>query len=694
MNRLFSLLLFLLAACSQLLASPLFPSRSADVADTLPQMVSRQRPRVAVVLSGGGAKGMAHIGVLKVLERAGIPVDIVTGTSMGSIVGGLYAVGWSATQLDSLVRRQDWPLLLSDRAVYSSEDLEGRRLQSTYFFSKTLRLRKSHLSGATGVIEGKNLMRLFRHLTAGYTDSMSFDSLPRRFACVATNIVDNTEYDLHSGVLAEAMRTSMSIPGVFTPVKKGDRVLVDGGLRNNYPADIARTMGAEYVIGVTVQGPPKTADDLVHGSAVLGQIVDVNCKNKYDDNLKLTDIAIRVDTRGYNAASFTPAAIDTLIRRGENEAMRHWDEIIALKHRLGITGNELAPYLCPHAEALIPLNFSAPEDKATDPSDELQGNLGVRFDNEEKVAMQLAGMWSSGRKPFRVAAVIRLGRNYKGSLYGGWRLPRGTEFGVGYAYAYHDLDFYHHGDKSFNATFGHHQARVSMMNINVRNMTMDVALRFDGYDYHSVLFAASSNNSEKPSDDHFFSYHAALHYNSENAGLFPVRGARFVAEYAYFTDNFTGYNDHKGFSEVNANWRISLPLSSQLTLQPLLYGRLLFGKEIPSVRRTFLGGPWFSHYLETQLPFAGAHHIEMTDLHYMAAQLQLQYQLTTNNFLLLRGAWSQHDDRLADILRYKGDWGVLAAYCYRTMFGPLGASLGWASPQRDLRLMVNLGFEF
>lgn len=694
MNRLFSLLLFLLAACSQLLASPSFPSRSAGVADTLPQMVSRQRPRVAVVLSGGGAKGMAHIGVLKVLERAGIPVDIVTGTSMGSIVGGLYAVGWSATQLDSLVRCQDWPFLLSDRAVYSSEDLEGRRLQSTYFFSKTLRLRKSHLSGATGVIEGKNLMRLFRHLTAGYTDSMSFDSLPRRFACVATNIVDNTEYDFHSGVLAEAMRTSMSIPGVFTPVKKGDRVLVDGGLRNNYPADIARTMGAEYVIGVTVQGPPKTADDLVHGSAVLGQIVDVNCKNKYDDNLKLTDIAIRVDTRGYNAASFTPAAIDTLIRRGESEAMRHWDEIIALKHRLGITGNGLTPCLCPHTEALTPLNFSAPEDKAADPSDELQGNLGVRFDNEEKVAMQLAGMWSSGRKPFRVATVIRLGRNYKGSLYGGWRLPRGTELGVGYAYAYHDLDFYHHGDKSFNATFGHHQARVSMMNINVRNMTMDVALRFDGYDYHSVLFAASSNNSEKPSDDHFFSYHAALHYNSENAGLFPVRGARFVAEYAYFTDNFTGYNDHKGFSEVNANWRISLPLSSQLTLQPLLYGRLLFGKDIPSIRRTFFGGPWFSHYLETQLPFAGAHHIEMTDLHYVAAQLQLQYQLTTNNFILLRGAWSQHDDRLADILRYKGDWGVLAAYCYRTMFGPLGASLGWASPQRDLRLMVNLGFEF
>lgn len=699
MNRLLLSVLLLLAVCCQLPAAPRLSSCSSGVADssaadTLPRVVPHQRPRVAVVLSGGGAKGMAHIGVLKVLERAGIPVDIVTGTSMGSIVGGLYSVGLSATQLDSLVRRQDWPFLLSDRAVYSSEDLEGRRVQSTYFFSKTLRLHKRHLTGATGVIEGKNLMRLFRHLTVGYTDSMSFDSLPRRFACVATNIVDNTEYDFHSGALAEAMRTSMSIPGVFTPVRKGDRVLVDGGLRNNYPADLARAMGAAYIIGATVQGPPKTADDLANGSSVLGQIVDVNCKNKYDDNLKLTDIAIRVDTRGYNAASFTPAAIDTLIRRGEEEAMRHWDELIALKHRLGLGDDAAVPTLSPHAGALKPLDFSAPEAQPSDPSDELQGSLGVRFDTEEKVAMQMAGTWISGRKPFRVAAVVRLGRNYKGSLYGGWSLPRGTELGVGYTYAYHDLDFYQGGDKSFNATFAHHQARLSMMNINVRNMAMDVALRFDGYDYHSVLFAASSGNNEKPSDDHFFSYHAALHYNSENAGLFPVRGARFVAEYAYFTDNFTGYHGHKGFSEVSANWRISLPLSHRLTLQPLFYGRLLFGKEIPYIRRTFLGGPWFSHYLETQQPFAGAHHIEMTDLHYVAAQLQLQYQLTTNNFILLQGAWSQHNDRLADILRQKGDRGVQAAYYYRTMFGPLGASVGWASEQRDLRLMVNLGFEF
>ena len=123
-------------------------------------------------------------------------------------------------------------------------------------------------------------MRLFDRLTAGYTDSISFDSLPIPFACVATNIVDNTEYDFHSGRLALAMRTSMSIPAVFSPVRLGDKVLVDGGLRNNYPADIAKAMGADYVIGVTVQGSPRTADDINSNASVIGQIIDVNCKNK------------------------------------------------------------------------------------------------------------------------------------------------------------------------------------------------------------------------------------------------------------------------------------------------------------------------------------------------------------------------------------------------------------------------------
>ena len=294
------------------------------------------RKCVAVVLSGGGAKGMAHIGALKVIERAGIPIDIVTGTSMGSIIGGLYSIGYNAEVLDSTVRVQDWSYVITDKEKLEKQSLSEVSKHYTYVLSKGLTIGKRNYNDG-GLIKGKNLAELFQKLCAGYTDSLDFSrDLPIPFACVATNVVDNSEFDFHSGRLPQAMRASMAIPAAFSPVRIGDMVLVDGGLRNNYPADIARQMGADIIIGVTVQGDPKIADDIGGTMSLLSQIIDVNCKNKYDENLGITDVPIRVNTTGYGAASFTPAAIDTLIRRGEEEAMKHWDELLALKKRIGI----------------------------------------------------------------------------------------------------------------------------------------------------------------------------------------------------------------------------------------------------------------------------------------------------------------------------------------------------------------------
>ena len=317
-----------LAVCALALSLPAYAQT--------PDSTALDRPRVAVVLSGGGAKGVAHIGVLKVIERAGIPVDIVTGTSMGSIVGGLYALGYDACSLDSIVRRQNWDFLLSDKENLSNQNLADREKQNTYMLTKNFTGKKKDVSQG-GFVKGKNLAELFRRLVGQYGDSIDFNTLPIPFACVATDIVTNTEYDFHSGYIAQAMRASMAIPGAFSPVRLGDKVLVDGGLRNNYPADVARAMGADIIIGVTVQGDPRTADDLGSVGSIIGQIVDVNCKNKYDENLAITDLPIRVNTKGYSSASFTPAAIDTLLRRGEEEALRHWDELLALKARLGLS---------------------------------------------------------------------------------------------------------------------------------------------------------------------------------------------------------------------------------------------------------------------------------------------------------------------------------------------------------------------
>jgi NTE family protein len=132
------------------------------------------------------------------------------------------------------------------------------------------------------------------------------------------------------------MRASMAIPAAFSPVRIGDMILVDGGLKNNFPVDVAREMGADIVIGITLSGKPKKAEDIRGTMSIVGQIIDVNCINKYEENKALTDLYMNVDPHAYSTASFSAAAIDSLIRYGEEEAMRHWDEIIALKKRIGI----------------------------------------------------------------------------------------------------------------------------------------------------------------------------------------------------------------------------------------------------------------------------------------------------------------------------------------------------------------------
>lgn len=670
-------------------------SATPTSSQSAPVKPGNRTKKVALVLAGGGAKGMAHIGVIKVIERAGIPIDIITGTSMGSIVGGLYSCGWNGYAMDTLVRKQNWKFLLSDRADYYSQDLLNRKRQNTYLLSKNFTSKQNNISETSGLIEGKNLMRLFNRLTAGYTDSMDFSQLPIPFACVATNIMDNTEYVFTSGVLANAMRTSMAIPAVFTPIRKDDMILVDGGLRNNFPADIAQKMGADYIIGSTVQGKPKTADDLANGASVIGQLVDVYCMNKYEDNLSITDIPIRVNTEGYSAASFSKAAIDTLIRRGEEEAMKHWDELMALKRKLGLPENFTPP---PHEPNTAAQEAPAPtkeKNKERLPYDRIQGNLGVRFDSEEMVVLQLNGIYTPAYSPFDLEGTIRLGQDIKGEALAKWKPEHFTDVSLGYTFRHNTFDIYEKGDSKYNVTYNHHKAEFSLLNINIKNIAMDVSARWDYYNYNKVLVSSQmTNEGFKLKDDHYFSYHANFHYNSENDWIFPQRGAKFRAEYAYFTDNFTNYKDHAGFSEVSASWRMSFRLTKSLVLQPLLYGRLLFGSEIPLIRQNAIGGQWFGHYVEQQLPFVGIHHFEFTDPHFAACQIKLQEQLTTNNYILLRIAGAQHADKLHNLLDHSPILGCQAAYYYRSMFGPIGGSLSYSNRTKKPNFFINLGFEF
>ena len=723
------------------------------------------RKKVGVVLSGGGAKGMAHIGVLKVLEKAGIPVDIVTGTSMGSIIGGLYAIGYNANSLDSMVRVQDWGYVITDKEDLRNQSLRDLKKQYTYIYSTGLTFGK-HNKQAGGIIKGKNLAELFQQLCTGFTDSLDFSrDLRIPFACVATDIITNNEVDFHSGRLPQAMRASMAIPAAFSPVRIGDKVLVDGGLKNNYPADLAREMGADIIIGVTVQGAPKSAEDMGGTMSIISQIVDVNCKNKVEENLAITDLHLQVDTKGYGSASFSPAAIDTLIRRGEEEAMRHWDQIVALKQRIGIDEafrpvihQPLRPQvmtekqrvtsytfenMTPQAERFLRQKFHL-KDQASSASDgssdgnyidaalmqqlttsmrvdlfyqtaechlvpdgdgvrvvlsagdrkSVQLYAGVRYDTEEYAAVQLGlDVPLKAAIPINTDITLRLGKRMmaRGELT---VHPRSIiRPALIYTFRRNDVDIYFEGDRDYNIRYNQSQAEIIPISHDLRHFNIQYGLRWDYMHYRNLLGTENAIKSTLK-NKHYFSYHARVNFNSEDNWNFPTRGARFRAEYSYLTDNFAKLDDKPGMSEVNANWRMSFSMNSRFTLQPMFYGRLLFGTVVPPAFGNTIGGEWFGHYVEQQMPFAGVGNLEYVGHQFVAAQLQAQQRIGGKSFVLLRIAGAQQSDRLKQLLDTRTLIGGQLAFYYNTIAGPVGASVGYSNRTKEPYFYLNLGYEF
>lgn len=723
-----------------------------------------ERKKVGVVLSGGGAKGMAHIGVLKVLEEAGIPVDVITGTSMGSIVGGLYAIGYNANSLDSIVRMQDWSYVITDKENMRNQSIDDRKKQNTYIISTGMAIGK-RAENAGGLIKGKNLAELFQRLCTGYTDSLDFSKdLRIPFACVATNIIDNSEVDFHSGRLPQAMRASMSIPAAFSPVRLGDMVLVDGGLKNNYPADLAREMGADIIIGVTVQTDPKVADDLEGTMSILNQIIDINCKNKVEENLEITDLHLQVDTRGYSTASFSATAIDTLIIRGEEIARQHWDDIMALKKRIGIDDSfrpkkyyPLRPQvltekryvtgftfenMTPQAERYLRQKFHLNKTDSIDAELEqqltttmrvdlfyqtaecrmepdgdglrvvlsagnrktLQLHAGIRFDTEEYAALQLGlDIPLNTSMPVNTDVTVRLGKNIMTRAEITVHPRSFTRPTLSYTFYRKDVDVYMQGKRDYNIQYNQMQAEFLPLNFDLRNFNIQMGLRWDYMHYRSKLGSDQSKQITLK-NEHFFSYRARITYNSEDNWYFPTRGARFKAEYAYVTNDFAKLNVRDadgnklgrkpGMNEVNANWRISFALTKRFTLQPMLYGRLLFGDVVPAVFGNTVGGEWFGHYVEQQMPFAGIGHLEYLNRHFMAAQLQAQERIGNHHYFLLRVAGGQQADKLKNLFDNKTLFGAQIAYYYNTMFGPVGATLGYSNHTKKTYFYLNLGFEF
>jgi NTE family protein len=274
---------------------------------------------------------------------------------------------------------------------------------------------------------------------------------------------------------------------------------------------------------------------------------------------------------------------------------------------------------------------------------------------------------------------------------------------LSYTFRHYDVDVFKNGDLDFDVRYNQSQAEFTPFNFDLRNFNVQVGLRWDYVHYLDKLGSDHAVRLTLP-NQHFVSYRTRVNYNSEDHWYFPTQGARFKAEYAYVTNDFTQLDvlddfgnkvgKTSGMHEVSADWRMSFTIGKRFTLQPMFYGRLLFGDEVPTIFGNTVGGSWFGHYIEQQMPFAGIGNMEFVKQHFVAAQLQAQERIGKNHYIIVRAAVGAHSGKLGQIFDNRALIGGQIAYYYNTMFGPLGAAFGYSNHTKKLDFFLNLGHEF
>ncbi|HOC19076.1 MAG TPA: patatin-like phospholipase family protein [Vicinamibacterales bacterium] len=352
------------------------------------------RPRVGLALGGGSARGLAHIGVLQWLDEHRIPVDLVAGTSAGALVGGGFALGMSPAELRALMRRADWDAMFQADSPFRHKLF--RRKQDRRAFPTVLEFGLRHgfmLPG--GLNPGQQVMLLLDRMALAYADLESFDELPTPFRCVATDLRTADSVVLGRGVLATALRATMALPGVFTPVEYGDWLLVDGGTLNNVPGDVARAMGADVVIAVNL-GPVRTgarADQSLIRH--FGRTIDTMMAAGVRKALSGVDLVITPELPGLDGMSWRRS--DELADLGYQAAARHRDILLTYS----VSEREYSAYLAERGarrRTALPVPVSVtvagvPEAEAASIREQLAGHVGVPVDPDriEADILSIAG---------------------------------------------------------------------------------------------------------------------------------------------------------------------------------------------------------------------------------------------------------------------------------------------------------------
>jgi len=752
------------------------------------EQIRKYRPTVALVLSGGGAKGAAHIGVIRYMESLGIPVDVVLGTSMGGLIGALYSLGYTTDQMDTLVRNIDWQWAFSDELsreyisytdamykekymisipFYYEKDYFRMKVADEYRFDPVhkhdvLHIGADNKDGAdmfrknllgslpSGYIYGQNVSNLISSLTIGYQDSIDFKTLPIPFVCVAADMVSGKAKIWHSGKINDAMRSTMSIPGIFAPVRVDGMVLVDGGLRDNYPTALARDMGADIIIGVDLSQNRRTYMEVNNIGDIIGQGIDMLGRDAFEKNVDIPDVKIRPDLREFNMMSFNPVSIDTIIMRGY-EAAKAQDSLLRnvasktsgryyhapgrpalgmsrdslviaetdikgvlprekelLKERLGLKyGQKIAMEDLDHIVAMIYgtqsydyVTYELQGD--SEPFDLVinckkgpvhQFGLGVRADTEEIVSVLLnLGFNAHKLQGHAFDLTGKISANPYVRFHWTYDAPKiPTVNGVA-SIRWTDLNLLNFGNNRLSFNYLSAKQELYLSNMKWRQFDLKGGLRNEYVSVHNIKSEIPGNYDSRLLENDFVSVFLDGGTYTFDDGYFPTKGVDAGVSYSW---TFTGFpRKFHNFHTVTADAKVVVPVGDVFAFIPSFNFRFLFGDDVPVPFFNAVGGELASRYVDQQMPFVGVSHLSAMKNILTIFRTDFRFKIARNHYVKGIVNYARDCDSFRDYAVGLGYFGAAAEYSFDTIFGPLTANVNWSNMTGKVGFYLSAGYNF
>lgn len=707
-----------------------------------------KQPKIGLVLSGGGAKGFAHIGVLKEIEKAGLQIDYIGGTSMGAIIGGLYAVGYSAIEIEDIVTKTNLVQVLQDQLPRNSKPYFEKEFGEKHAI--TLPVVNGKIQLPRAISKGQRVLDLFNYLLTPVDSITEFKNAQIPFFCIATDAETGEGILLETGSLPLALRASGSFPTLLNPVDVDGRLLIDGGVADNFPIDIMKQKGVDYIIGVDVQSKLNKKGKLNSVVSILNQIVSYEMYKMRDIEKKMTDLYIKPDISDYTVVDFDKSI--EIIKKGEEVAVGYrkvFDSIAAkqpIKRKRGIE-NKNTTFKVKAIKVLGTKNFTPAfvrgrlnlqiGDELTKRDLIKRVNFLTATENYDQITYKISNdTVSIFVKEKKEKASLRLGAHYD-QLYQSGILANyinksllinndelSIDLVLGDKIRYNLNYFVDNGfyiSYGFKSRYNHFRANtivnlggnsnLNKINLNYTDFSneffvqttfgrifaigMGVEHKYLKMSTETVINPNSSNNELIFDDSHYFNLLAYIKLDSYDDSVFPTKG--FFADlggkwYVSSTDYSNNFNP---FPQIGGSIGFATTFGERLTFQYTNDAGFTFTNPNSDVYDYILGG-YNQNYINNFKPMYGYEFAQLSGNSFLRSEFAFRYRILDNHYAMFIANYARVDDNVfkdGDLFKNVLS-GYAVGYSFKTLIGPIELKYSWSPENNENFWLFNLGFWF